>query len=541
MNRSIPAVLIVALAFTAFGCTKKPKYDISAQPPADCLASGQCVPAPPTGEACPTVSAGAGAAYDYLTAICACGHRRTGTAAHHCAAAFVRDELKALGYEVIEQTFTFPYYQFDEDQTSVVRVRDGKNFPAYPMHYSMPPKEKLVGKLVRPCQNLKGNFVLAPSALTGYDLKAHYEEWVKKGAIGVVVAADLSPIAAKGMRHSRNAHSLSWHYAPLPGFVVERPEQLLGATIEAFHNGRIVPGAGVNVIARGPVGTGRPVLVTAHLDSWFEGALDDGSGVAALLAAARKLRGTKDVIFAAVDAEEIGLIGSANLSLMIDPADVKAIVELDMVSSVDTYFGDRRGGTSPRIVTVSPGLRLPAMRRFDPLPGAAIYPGSRFARGLTNGFSSDIEWYYTRGVPGVFVYVPSYYYHTEKDTIASINPADLNAMGETVAGLVQDLGAAPEIKAPREVIPFTFKAAPAAGDTVEFTVTPGRGFITGLPATVSVVVYWNFGFEKRVELAKGPDGAYHGQFRLTRPGDWQFLAIVSQHGRGGKRWKEYVR
>lgn len=538
-RRVVTVCVLLSLVVTAACADKKPKYEISAQPPAACLDPGRWDAEVPRYEesACVRPAPGASTAYEYLAGICACGHRRAGTAAYHCAAAYVRDELKALGYAVTEQTFTFPYYQFDVDKTSIVRVRDGKNFPAFPMSYSLPVKEKLVGKLVRPGRNVKGCFVLVPSALTGYKLMDHYEELVKAGALGVVVEASLSPIAAKGRRHSRSAHTLSWHYSPLPGWVVEHPEELLGATIEAFHNGRIVPGTGVNVIARGPQKTGKPVLVTGHLDSWFEGALDDGTGVAALLGAARALKDSPDdLVFAAVDAEEIGLVGSAELSLLIPPETVKAVIELDMVSSVNTYVGDRKSGTGPRIVTVSPGTRWLAMRKIEPLPGLAFYPGSHFARGLTKGFATDFEWYYARGVPGVFVYVPSYWYHTERDVIEYVKPSDLNAMAAAVADMARGLRDSSSLKAPREIIPLEVSVTALKGDTVEVTVKPGRGFIAGLPGRVTVSAYWNHGLEKRIKMKKGDDGAWRGQYRLARPGDWQFLAGAVQGRRDGKKW-----
>jgi hypothetical protein len=71
---------------------------------------------------------------------------------------------------------------------------------------------------------------------------------------------------------------------------------------------------GYNVIGTKP-GNARTVLLCAHYDSVFtDGAIDNGSGVAALLECARILsnkRTTATVCFAFFDAEEIGLLGSA--------------------------------------------------------------------------------------------------------------------------------------------------------------------------------------------------------------------------------------
>jgi hypothetical protein len=71
---------------------------------------------------------------------------------------------------------------------------------------------------------------------------------------------------------------------------------------------------GYNVIGTKP-GNTRTVLLCAHYDSVFtDGAIDNGSGVAALLECARILsnkRTTATMYFAFFDAEEIGLLGSA--------------------------------------------------------------------------------------------------------------------------------------------------------------------------------------------------------------------------------------
>jgi len=95
-----------------------------------------------------------------------------------------------------------------------------------------------------------------------------------------------------------------------------------------------VDGESQNVLARtGPM-TDEYVLVLAHYDGHdiSEGALDNGCGVATLLAAAQVLV-TVDldigVRFAAVGCEETGLLGSEHLAEATDLDGVKAVVNLD--------------------------------------------------------------------------------------------------------------------------------------------------------------------------------------------------------------------
>lgn len=113
--------------------------------------------------------------------------------------------------------------------------------------------------------------------------------------------------------------------AAVPGF---RPRPLaldLTATVRATSRG--VPG-GVNVLGRLPGGTrsGEAVLLGAHYDhlgvgssidgdSIYNGAIDNASGTAGMLAIAEacvsaRLRPARSIIFAAFGAEELGLLGS---------------------------------------------------------------------------------------------------------------------------------------------------------------------------------------------------------------------------------------
>ena len=103
--------------------------------------------------------------------------------------------------------------------------------------------------------------------------------------------------------------------------------------------------AGVNIvgIVRGTRAPGRFIVVTAHFDHLgvrdgqiFNGADDNASGVAALLAVASRVSATKpahSVVFAALDAEETGLNG-ARAFLAEPPVPREGIVmnvNLDMV------------------------------------------------------------------------------------------------------------------------------------------------------------------------------------------------------------------
>lgn len=483
-----------------------------------------------------------GSAIQYLQAITGQGSRRTGTREYRCAAAWVRNQLAFFGYRTEEVTYTFPYYDFDLDQVKVIRVKDGKNFPAFPLHYSLPLNGTITGQLCRPRKNLSGCFVYVSAGLLERgDQKANYAKWKKAGALGMVWEASMRPLATKGLRHSASAHTLSWRYAVLPGVVVERAHELVGETITVSDNARLVQGTGYSVVAQSPAAADRYVLVTGHLDSWFQGALDDGSGVAALLEIANIMKhDPSGVIFLAADSEEIGLVGSAAYVQKYGLDNISAVLELDMASSKNNYGRKtpETAGIMPRFFTVSKGLQPEVKKFYRDLGGRKFYVSVPLTRSLTGMLGTDYEWFYAGGVPGLFIYTPSRYYHTERDTIEWIPGDDLQKVAEDSAQLVRWLRDQARLAPPPEIIPFSF-ATTQKGATVEFAIKLTEQKKSGpsaSPPKVLVRVYFEHGFEDKVDLKKGEDGVWRGEYGLPWPGSWEFLGIVSQGKRFGKRW-----
>ncbi len=94
------------------------------------------------------------------------------------------------------------------------------------------------------------------------------------------------------------------------------------------------PGESQNVLARTGPETEEAVLAVAHYDAHdiAEGALDNGCGVATLVTAASVLADAdlnREVRFAAVGCEEIGLLGSEHLSAVVDLDDIVAVCNAD--------------------------------------------------------------------------------------------------------------------------------------------------------------------------------------------------------------------
>jgi len=544
-------ILCLALAAACAASDQKKKYKVNAQTPSEYLTSaGAAGVAPewdPTGCQLPAVFDGP--AIDYLQALVSLGNRRSGTLEYRCASRYVARVLGELGYTVEEQEYGFPFYEFDPAAFKVIRQKDGKEYRAYPLHYSAPLGDRRSGRLIRPGrrQDLSGAFIYCGlSQVMRKDFRKKTEEWKKQGALGIVREADMRPEAVHGVLHSAHFHASSYYYGPLPGVIVEHAAELLGETIEVQGQARIVKGHGYDVIGRGPSTGGKAVLVTAHLDSWFEGALDDGSGIAAMLEVARLLKDQpQNLIFLAADSEELGLFGSADYALEHGVAEVGAVVELDMVSSTNN-FGHKppaEAGPMPRLVRATKGLLPLARKSYSGLGGLNVFLPIGIATGPKGSLRTDMEWYWRQGVPGVVVYVPSYYYHTTRDTREWIPGPDLNAFAVDTAGLTRELRSEiGSLPAPAKVVAFEFTVSPAAGDTVAFTVKPARPEAARLGLMKAKVLAWyEFGYEDEVVLKAGKDGTFSGEFRLPRPGAWYFEAVVTDPRAGGKKWVKLSR
>lgn len=125
----------------------------------------------------------------------------------------------------------------------------------------------------------------------------------------------------------------------LPGTMAVRLETAFKATESANIVG-LLPGTDPDL-------AGQPILVTAHLDHEgidgdeskadriYNGAMDNASGIAAMIEAARILAADpprRPVMFVALTAEEKGLLGAAYMAAnpLIPNADIAAVVNLDM-------------------------------------------------------------------------------------------------------------------------------------------------------------------------------------------------------------------
>jgi len=543
--RVLAVMLAAGLALSACAGQKKEKYDMAGMPKAAFLTE----PHPPAdlvahdASACGELGPIQGDAYQALEVLVAAGNRRTGSQAYRCAAEAARNAFAARGWDTEFLNYLFPYYPIPADGFSVVRVADGKTFPSFPVMYSLPttdlPAGRLTARVVTQDQAVKGRIVYLKEGLFFSDLKQTVKKLAQRGAVGFIVDADMSPLYSKGLPYAVGAHPVSWHYNPIPGLVAANAGELIGQEVSITNHARIVPGQGWDVIAKSPGDYQDYVLVSGHLDSWFQGALDDGSGSAVVIELSRllapKVTGQTGVILLLADGEEIGEYGSAAFARQFGLEKIKAMVELDMVSRKNDYSkkGPARAKILPRFVVPSSEMKPLVKQALATAPGKNHVIGLSLWRHVFGSLPMDLEWFYAGGTPGVFVWTPSKYYHTEKDTLEYMDAGDLEAFAQTVAGLVEKLQAAPLSRPVPEHLNFSFAARVTPEGKIAFELEAPK---KSGRVRAKVNVFYEDGWEKAVHLQRDQTGVWRGEYSPPYTGAYQGLASVRAGRKFGRQW-----
>jgi hypothetical protein len=189
------------------------------------------------------------------------------------------------------------------------------------------------------------------------------------------------------------------------------------------------------------------VLASAHYDAWFGGANDNGTGVAALLAAARPLlragldRSVRLILF---DGEELGMVGAGRYVAEYGVAGVLLDLNADSIAFVGERGGllsRQRPGVEYIVQANQPSAqfafqladlarRLPATTEMLPL----VFPGGGVSfAGVAIGYDlSDHVQFWLANTPALFPFPagdkPSWY-HTADDTPAVVDDGRLQRVG----------------------------------------------------------------------------------------------------------------
>ena len=212
----------------------------------------------------------------------------------------------------------------------------------------------------------------------------------------------------------------------------------LGAEVVIDVEAHTDPGESRNVVGRLGPDTEECVVVTAHHDAHdiAEGALDNGCGVATVVAAARilaELDLDRRVVLAGVGCEEIGLLGSEALADSLDTDRVRAVCNVDGAGRARnlrayTHGSDRMKALAERV----------ADERGQPL--AVTEEPHPY---------SDHWWFLRAGVPALQLHSQPPdgaergrgWGHTRADTRDKVEPRDLREHAMLAALLVRKLAA----------------------------------------------------------------------------------------------------
>jgi len=362
------------------------------------------------------------------------GSRSAGSPNHARAAQYVIDQLRGFGYQAELQPFSFTSYD-DRGSSLTVSGALGRELQANTLVYS--PAGTVEGRLVDAGLGRPGDF--APAAVRGnVALMERGEIRFSEKVENVAQAGASAAVVFNNQPLNFNGNLATESRIPAVSVSHDDGETLLAQARQGSLSVRLAvdaslePRMGANAIATKPGGP-QTVVIGAHLDSVSAGpgANDNASGTAVMLELARVVAARPPpftLVFAAFDAEEIGLIGSGKMVEALthqQQRSIRAMINLDMVG-----VGDQpRLGGSDELTS----LAYPIAARL----GQTARP---IGDGLNGG--SDHASFIRAGIPALFIYRsedPNY--HTPNDQAPLVRPENLEFAARLALGVLDNLPA----------------------------------------------------------------------------------------------------
>lgn len=392
--------------------------------------------------------------WDVLTQMSEFEDRLGGHPGEQRAAALVAETLGDMGISNVEtESFGIPVWTRGETSLLVhVHDRDReRSFEACSLPYC--PEATVEGALVdvgygTPAEldehDVEGAMVVASTKTPPAEERFHHRmekigRAAEAGAEGFVFAnhrpGQLPPTGSVRVADSLPAVGVSYETGE---WLREYAE--VGAAVRLNVTANVEPGTSQNVVGRVGPETDEDLLLLAHLDAHdiAEGALDNGCGIAVLVAVASMLTELdpgRGVRLAAVGCEELGLQGSETLAAQIDVDSLAAVVNLDGIGRHRTLkalsHGDDRLKRIAERVTDSIGH--PLVVDEHPHPYSDHWPFLR--RGVPalqlHSVSDDAEGHWERG-----------WTHTRADTRDKVDPRTIREHAMLATLLVLELAEA---------------------------------------------------------------------------------------------------
>ena len=403
-------------------------------------------------------------------------YRRLGSSGMAQVAAYAGEQLGASGLHVLQHNVPLSNYQIDYapgHAPELVRVDDGKSFKVESAFDIKPTGPDGITCTVKTIADVgPGDCGFVPFAQASpdfrnvtYDPAGAVDSIIAAGGVGAVVQGDVPRNLVLALRLRKAVPAV---------IAVANESDVVGRRVRLRAMGGVKPSVAHNTVAvmRPPAGSTQYTMLLAHADGWFAAAADNGGGAAAVLRATQLVATAgglpTGLLVAVVDGEEWGLLGSKQLAAdmarpqgldvgdcgpTIHLADIKAVVNLDAPSARASDVQDI-GRTV--IGTDAPIFQYRAMVFSDEPTVASLFLSTFAAHGVlglpinatlateANGgiTRTDGRWFDSAGIPVAWPVAGYPEYHTDGDTLAAVDPADLEAVADAAAELVQKLAAA---------------------------------------------------------------------------------------------------
>ena len=234
-----------------------------------------------------------------------------------------------------------------------------------------------------------------------------------------------------------------------------------------------------NVIGMIPGDSDEAVIVNAHLDSWFDGAGDNGDGIAVALALARHYgkpanKPKRTLIFVGSAGHHSGgMNGATNLVRMNGPKLSKVILVLNLEHVAQFQFRTDPWRVDPTEEPKNVGVSNMAPFLVDTLKAGAARYGYTYGGEITNSVPGDLGGYAALNVARVQGIHSGPYYHTSGDVYGTISPEGLTRAANFYRYFIDAVAAAPAASV-NPPAPPAEAGAPARGGAA-----PARGGAAG--------------------------------------------------------------
>jgi len=289
---------------------------------------------------------------------------------------------------------------------------------------------------------------------------------------------------------------------------------------------------GANVVAQLPghePGRGT-IVVGAHYDTWFQGATDNGGGVAALLALA-ELRAAREaprysLVFVAWDGEEVALYGGYDWlrrHAVTGGRHVLAVLNFETPSALGGLFNGLARSGCP---CLEHALRAGGLDRLYP----GYLPMSDVPKIFGGIIPTDIQGAHRMGIPVASTACDSPYYHTSADTPEKV---DADQLARAVVGFDLAIDALMTLEprgapvAANDLDLWRACVTPVAGRAVRIQVVDAHGVPQRGVAVDTALLVNDFFLEDERRVTTDADGVAF--FQLPAGAD-------ADAGADGRRW-----